>query len=871
MRAATEAPGDRGVTTRKKAGAKRVAILVAGMHRSGSSSITRILSILGCALPKTLRAPHPGNERGLRESPEIVDVNREILVSAGSNLEEWRRFDPRWYASPVADEFRRRARTLLEREFGDSPLFVITDPRSCRLLPFWIEALESFDARPLVVSPIRNPLDVAESLETRDGIDRAIGHLMWLQHVLSAEADSRGLGRAYFRYDRLLSEPHAVVDTLGDVLGVSWPRRMTDADEEIDQFLSARLRHHSKDDTRVMENPRLSHWLRSSFEIFARWTNGEERKTDTARLDRIKAALDDAMPAFDRAVSTGLKTTKKLITAQAELADRDGRTASLERALAEGHDEITALRGKVADQNRTLADRDGRIASLKRALAEGHGEIMALYGKAANLERTLADQNQALADRHGRIASLERALAEGQDEIMALRGKVEEIWASSSWRLTRPLRGIKLILSGSARLTRLPVVSRIGGRKVARASGITMPAAAIPPDPLPEGDRTCSPVAMLVPDLHDGGLEKIVVDLANQLLKLGIGCPILVAESTGRAAKLAEDLGCSVQAFGGDNAKLVSAIREGGFKAVITHNCYEPLEQLSKTGVKIIEVIHNAYYWQRGLPYFSRLRARCVDRFVAVSDFARDYALTALSVPDERIRVIENGLSRYGLIRPALQQLSRRRATTVNRPLLVHLANAHPAKNHIAVLRAFECVLADHPGASLVLAGAIDDTTDTGRRVRAEIESRNLHDRVRRVGPLGRHELSRLLADAHIGLLPSIFEGFSIASLEYAYFGLPTVFSDTGAARRLAIRYGHVIIADAASLPPEMLNQTRIEDRAFDPDSSTVAGIAGAVRTILEHYVNFSDTARKAGRDWEDYSIEAMGRRYRNLLMEVVA
>ena len=139
------------------------------------------------------------------------------------------------------------------------------------------------------------------------------------------------------------------------------------------------------------------------------------------------------------------------------------------------------------------------------------------------------------------------------------------------------------------------------------------------------------------------------------------------------------------------------------------------------------------------------------------------------------------------------------------------------------------------------------------------------------VGPLGRRELSRLLADAHIGLLPSMFEGFSIASLEYAYFGLPTIFSDTGAARRLTMRYGHAIIADTAALPPEMLNDTRIERRAFDPDSSTVAGIAEAVRTILEYYANFADTARQAGRDWEDYSIEAMGRRYRNLLVEAVA
>ena len=932
------------MTNRKNAGAKKVAILVAGMHRSGTSAITRILSILGCALPKTLLAPHPSNERGFWESPEIVDVNREILVSAGSTLEEWRadewrEFDPRWYTSPVADQLRRRARTVLEREFGDSPLFVIKDPRLCRLLPFWVEALESFDARPLVVSPIRNPLDVAESLETRDGIDRSIGHLMWLQHVLSAEADSRDLGRAYFRYDRLLSEPHAVVDRLGDVLGVSWPRRMNDTDEEIDHFLSTRLRHHSNDDTRVMENPRLSHWLRSSFEIFTRWTNGKERTTDTARLDRIKTAFDDAMPAFDRAVSVGLKTTRRLSTAQAELAERGSQITSLKGSLAERHDEVMVLHAKVEDQNRTLAERHDEVMVLhakvedqNRTLAERHDEVMVLHAKVEDQNRTLAerhdevmvlhakveDQNRTLAERHDEVMVLHakvedqnRTLAERHDEVMTLLGKVEEIWTSSSWRLTRPLRGIKLVLTGRARLThrlgwrgptsmmyltrrfsfharafglasacrragtaitaRLPIAGRLRGRRrVARASEVAVPAAAIPRDPPPERERHCPRVAMLVRDFHDGGLEKVVFDVTKQFLKQGIVCPILVAGSAGRAAKQAEELGCSVQAFGGDVAELVSAVRENGIEVVITHHCYEPLELLSMADVKLIEVIHNAYCWQRDLSFFSELRGRCVDRFVAVSDFVRDYALTALSVPADRIRVIENGLSRYGLIRPDLRQLSQRRATTVNRPLLVHLANAHPQKNHVAVLRAFERVLADHAGASLVLAGVIDDTTDTGRHVQAEIESRRLHDRVRCVGPLGRRELSRLLADAHIGLLPSVVEGFSIASLEYAYFGLPTVLSDTGAARRLTERYGHAVIADTAALSTEQLESAGIERRALEPDTSTVSGIAAAAGTILENYAQFADMARRAGRDWESYSIEVVAREYRNLLTEAV-
>ena len=571
----------------------------------------------------------------------------------------------------------------------------------------------------------------------------------------------------------------------------------------------------------------------------------KDRHIAESSRTRLLTPYTERLPAEDRAFAAfavaRISDETKTVVLQQTLAERGEQIASLHHALAERGEQIASL-------HHALAERDEQIASLHHALAERDEQIASLH--------------HALAERDEQIASLSRAAAERH-------GKIEEIWASSSWRLTRPLRGLKLVLTGSVGLTQL--VSRIRGRKAVSASEVAIPAAAIPRAPLPERDQQYPLVAMLVRDFHDGGLEKVVVDLAKQFLKKEVVCPILVLESTGRAAQMAEELGCSVQAFGGDVAKLVSAVRKSGIKVVITHHCYEPLEQLSMADVKLIEVIHNAYHWQRDLPCLSELRGRYVDRFVAVSDFVRDYALSALSVPAECTQVIENGLSRYGLIRPALRQLTQRRATTVNRPLLVHLANAHPQKNHVAVLRAFESLLADHSGASLVLAGVIDDTTDTGRHIRAEIESRNLSGRVRCVGPLGRRELSRLLGDAHIGLLPSTFEGFSIGALEYAYFGLPTVLSDTGAARRLTDRYGHTVIADAVALPPEQLEFTRIERQALEPDFSTVAGITAAATTILKSYTKFADAARQAGEDWESYSIETVARRYRDLLMEAVS
>ena len=254
-------------------------------------------------------------------------MNNDILASSGSAWNDWSPFDKAWYASPIAQGFRERAQAVLETEFADSRLFVLKDPRICRLLPFWIEAVRAHGAISLVVLPIRNPLDVALSLETRDGIEPSIGHLIWLRHVLDAEIASRSRGRAYLRYDTFLSNPNAIAKALGDTLGVSWPKHASsDSRIKIDEFLSPSLRHHQTGDTALLANPWLSRWIASSFEIFDRWCRGELRGHDTAKLGRIRSAFDAATPAFDRAIRACQRAVRKR---DAEVEERDGPIAGL--------------------------------------------------------------------------------------------------------------------------------------------------------------------------------------------------------------------------------------------------------------------------------------------------------------------------------------------------------------------------------------------------------------------------------------------------------------------------------------------------------------------------------------------------------------
>src|SRR5262245_41143141 len=93
--------GDVGATNgQAQGGRSRQAILVLGMHRSGTSALTRVFSLLGADLPKNLMAAAPSsNETGHWESLDLFVIHDELLTSAGSRWDDWRAFNPDWRCS----------------------------------------------------------------------------------------------------------------------------------------------------------------------------------------------------------------------------------------------------------------------------------------------------------------------------------------------------------------------------------------------------------------------------------------------------------------------------------------------------------------------------------------------------------------------------------------------------------------------------------------------------------------------------------------------------------------------------------------------------------------------------------------------------
>ena len=468
-------------------GSRAKAIVIAGMHRSGTSALSRTLNLVGCEMSEVLvGGDQRGNERGHWESQRINELNNELLASAGSRWDDWEAINPSWYASPLYAKYFERARETLKSEFPSAPLFVIKDPRFCRLMDLWLNVIESLDAQPLVVMPIRNPQDVAASLLTRDNIDPSIGRLLWLRHVLDAEAGSRNCQRVTVRYEDLLNDWQSVVAHIGEELQLSWPRISSASSLEVESFLTPDLHHHADPRTAVEPGAQTVRWIAECHEVLQRWSAGEQRDSDLAKLDEIRSDLNALGPIFGRPILLGRSAMRKipiLEEKQTELTNlleaETARTEQLRRTVAQ----------QEGDMREMAAQHEAAVEALRQSGAQQTAEIAAQDSEISQLRNHIVERDQAIVERdqkidgqHSKLASLSDTLANTQRQVHTLMRAVNEreqriatLLQSSSWRLTEPLRKSKL---GLGRLFRRAMyLAKIGGwlctgqfRKVAHAA-----------------------------------------------------------------------------------------------------------------------------------------------------------------------------------------------------------------------------------------------------------------------------------------------------------------------------------------------------------------------------------------------------------------
>ena len=418
-------------------------VVVLGMHRSGTSAITRALQVLHVDLGNRLMPPNEQiNARGFWEDLDIYDLNVEMLHV----------LDTEWYqAAPISEAdvqvlrakgFVLKAVELLRRKMRGVEVFGFKDPRLGRLLPFWREVFrhDAIDVR--YVLALRNPMSVAASLRKRDGFEPTFSYLLWWVHTLGSVAGSSGSPRIVVDFDQLMHDPRAQLSRIASLLELAVdPQAM---DSYASDFLTDDLRHSTfrVDDLRV--DPQCPAALSDYFAQLARATTDDaalESELLTAQTEQGCAALQAMAPALQamnrlQAEAIALRASAREHQARATQLDevlkaRDGQlaemTGSLERSAAHaaGLEQEMAVRDqRIAESGGLLAQRDATISELQQDLVVKNDQLGQLQQQVGTTEGRIAEitaegaaKGALVSELQGNLAAQTEALAQSQQQL----------------------------------------------------------------------------------------------------------------------------------------------------------------------------------------------------------------------------------------------------------------------------------------------------------------------------------------------------------------------------------------------------------------------------------------------------------------------
>jgi O-antigen biosynthesis protein len=396
------------------------------------------------------------------------------------------------------------------------------------------------------------------------------------------------------------------------------------------------------------------------------------------------------------------------------------------------------------------------------------------------------------------------------------------------------LLGIKNLVVDSPRSLLDLAIPYANNRRFVERSRLEGASQRILPQPMLTDDARH--VLIQVDDFHQGGLENVVLSLARGLRRRGLRVSLLVLGRLGPAAEQARAAGISVEmlAPGGREAGYRTWLRERQVDLVYAHYSTFAARVARDLGIPFVQVVHNTYVWlgERSIDAYREADATTTGYLCASAEVAR-YCDRRMGLSVDKMIVVPNGVDLGRLDAARSQHPERLRdelGLSAVEFVFLNVASIHATKAQTFLLRALARVVADRPDVRLVIAGSACDA-EYERRLRRDIVQLDLERNVILAGQ--RTDVGRFYWMADAFVLPSLWEGWSLALTEAACAGLPMVATAVGGARELlADGGGHLVrppfgtICDVdASVVPRLVN---------DEDPRFITDLAEAMRATAE-------------------------------------
>jgi hypothetical protein len=441
------------ITAISSAVQRRPIVLVLGMHRSGTSLCSHLLSALGVDMADTIpgpgaTSPRQENPRGHWERWEIVEFHDRILRLF--NRDYFGRFHDfalpvAWWADPSVVQIRREIGAFLEKRMGNGH-FGFKDPRTVRLMPVWHQILNELKLAPKIVLCLRNPAQVARSLQARDSLDAAIGEYRWLVHMIDFFRYTSGFEFCTVEYEEWFENPALNIEKLQKFLDLSWQQSEADLALVLSGIIDSAARHDNS-----VHSEASQPLVRTLYKLVGH--AGQEGARDqiayiVSQFVSFQQLQRPFLQAFEDVAKTAAKypeIEQEATAMRAAVSERDavieaadrrahGAEARLAGALAElagEHHEASSLRAALGERETALAETSRRadeyLAAAQVAQAQLAARDTAFVELSHQADELRAALQAAQAQLAAREAALQRIEQEAQERAAALAALQSEI------------------------------------------------------------------------------------------------------------------------------------------------------------------------------------------------------------------------------------------------------------------------------------------------------------------------------------------------------------------------------------------------------------------------------------------------------------
>jgi glycosyltransferase involved in cell wall biosynthesis len=342
-------------------------------------------------------------------------------------------------------------------------------------------------------------------------------------------------------------------------------------------------------------------------------------------------------------------------------------------------------------------------------------------------------------------------------------------------------------------------------------------------------------ILILVDCWSSGGLENVVIDLAESLAATGRSVVVAVANGAPPPAATFRNAPIRTVSLRGEESLFETLLRREAIEVVNYHHSCFAARRAREHGVATVYTMHNCYLWMD-----DRARTQVagglaeMDWLIAVSRQVAQFGAAQFGFPADRMVVIPNGLREEIIVTPTRSAVDSGATFTV-----AMVASLTPPKLQHVAIAAFAEVAQDIPMMRLRLIGVPLDRF-YHQQLEAQIAASPHGHRIELIAGLTRAETIAALADAHVFLHPSLVEGCSMALLEAAEAGCVCIASDVGSARDLYVASGSVILLASPLGELESVTQQQFYEAAASEQPQHRANVTEALRHVWRDYGSFA-------------------------------